>query len=245
MTDRILGAGRLLAVLALGALTACVEVEPDRGPAPQLPPQSSGPTLAPAEAARNFSIVVARMEPLVEQECRARSGGQGCDFKIVVDTTAGAPPNAFQTRDKSGRPVIAFTQALIADARNADELAFVMGHEAAHHILDHIPRQQETAVIGGTLSGVLAAALGGDPQAIETAQKIGATVGARSYSKDFELEADRLGTVLAYRAGYDPVLGAAFFSRLPDPGDSFLGTHPPNNKRIAMVRRTVDQLQGG
>ena len=63
---------------------------------------------------------------------------------------------------------------------------------------------------------------------VDEATKLGAQVGARSYSKDFELEADALGTVITHRAGFSPLKGAAFFTRIPDPGDRFLGTHPPN-----------------
>ena len=58
----------------------------------------------------------------------------------------------------------------------------------------------------------------------------------------FELEADELGTVIAVRAGYNPLIGAGFFTKIPDPGDKFLGTHPPNGDRLAVVRRTAAQL---
>ena len=51
----------------------------------------------------------------------------------------------WRARDESGRPIIAFTISLIADVRNRDELAFVMSHEAAHHILGHIARQADNA----------------------------------------------------------------------------------------------------
>jgi predicted Zn-dependent protease len=67
-------------------------------------------------------------------------------------------------------------------------------------------------------------------------------VGARTYSKDFELEADALGTVISMRAGFDPIRGAAFFTRIPDPGNRFLGTHPPNAQRIETVRRVAAGL---
>lgn len=56
------------------------------------------------------------------------------------------------------------------------------------------------------------------------------------------LEADGLGTEIAIRAGYDPVHGAEFFTRLPDPGDTFLGSHPPNAQRIAAVRRAAESI---
>ncbi|MFT5342626.1 MAG: putative Zn-dependent protease, partial [Paracoccaceae bacterium] len=58
----------------------------------------------------------------------------------------------------------------------------------------------------------------------------------------FELEADQLGTVITYYAGYNPLVGAQFFAHIPDPGDRFLGTHPPNAARLATVRRTSAQL---
>ncbi len=234
----------LIATLALSACIAPAAVPPpDALPPDTMPLAAPEAALSPAEAARNFGQVVRRMEPVTEAACRATPGARACGFQIIVDTTPGAPANAYQTRDNAGQPVIAFTLALIAEARNADELAFVMGHESAHHILDHIPRERQQAALGGAFTGVLAAALGGDPGAIRTAQEMGASVAARSYSKDFELEADQLGAVLAYRAGFDPVRGAGFFNRLPDPGDSFLGTHPPNAQRIELVRQTVARLQ--
>lgn len=210
-----------------GATTA----RPD--PAPQLSSQT---------ISRNFREVVRTVEPVAERECRVRTSRVNCDFQIVVDNRPNQPPNAFQTLDKSGRPIIAFTLALIADARNTDELAFVMSHEAAHHIAGHIARTQQNAVAGAVLASSVAVLLGGDAAAIEAAQRSGAQVGARSFSKEFELEADALGTIIAARSGYNPVRGAEFFNRIPDPGDRFLGTHPPNAKRIAIVRRTAAGL---
>lgn len=233
---------RLALVLALAGCAPLPGLSPY--PVADTPAAVSGPALDPATAARNFGSVVSRMEPVVEAECRQRLTGENCNFQIVVDTSPGTPPNAYQTRDSAGRPVIAFTLALIAEARNTDELAFVMGHEASHHILYHIPRQEQTAAISGAVVGALAAALGGDPTAVQTAQGLGADVGARAYSKDYELEADSLGTVLAYRAGYDPERGALFFNRIPDPGNSFLSSHPPNAQRIAVVRQTMAKLRG-
>ena len=124
-----------------------------------------------------------------------------------------------------------------------DELAFVLGHEAAHHIAEHIPRQQQTALTGALVLGVLTAATGGDASAVRNAQDLGGTLGARRYAKDYELEADALGTILAWDAGYDPERGAAFFARIPDPGNQFLGTHPPNARRIETVRLTLNGLR--
>jgi len=191
---------------------------------------------------RTFQQVQARVQPVAEQECRRQRPNTICEFQIVVDDRPGQPPNAFQTLDRNGRPVIGFTVALLNDMRNADELAFVMAHEAAHHIAGHIPRQQQNAAAGAVIFAGLASLTGADTGAIRSAQELGATVGARTYSKEFELEADALGTVLAARAGFDPLRGAEFFNRIPDPGDRFLGTHPPNAERVAIVRRTAAGL---
>ncbi|MDW4499102.1 M48 family metalloprotease [Sulfitobacter sp. D35] len=232
-----------LAIVAL--LSACgVSTGPAPAPAPQQRPAAAdaGRQLTANQAARNFVQVVRRVEPVAERECRGRTRGVNCDFLIVVDDRRGQPANAYQTLDKSGRPVIAFTLGLIADARNVDEMAFVMSHEAAHHIAGHLARQQQNAVAGAVIAGSVAVLLGGGQADVENAQRTGAQLGARSYSKNFELEADALGTVISARAGYNPVRGAQFFTRIPDPGDRFLGTHPPNAQRIAVVRRTAAGL---
>ncbi|TMM51634.1 M48 family metallopeptidase [Sulfitobacter sabulilitoris] len=238
---------RLLAATAAAlALAACdVTTSTYSGPIPSAPastPTASGPTLSANQAARAFVQVVSTVEPVAERECRARTTSVNCDFNIVVDDRPGQPANAYQTLDRSGRPVIAFTLPLIADARNADELAFVMSHEAAHHIQGHIARQQQNAVAGAVIFAGLATLSGGNTDAVQTAQRVGAQVGARSYSKNFELEADALGTIISARAGYNPVRGAQFFTRIPDPGDKFLGTHPPNADRLDTVRRTAAGL---
>ena len=108
--------------------------------------------------------------------------------------------------------------------------------------MGHLPRTQETALRGAILAGVLATIGGAGPDGVRNAQNLGASVGARTYSKDFELEADALGTVITVRAGYDPVLGAQYFQRIDDPGNMFLGTHPPNAARIETVQSTAAGL---
>lgn len=230
-------AASLVSLLLLLAACAVAPAPPPPAPFPGAPGRPS-----PDVAARNFIAVVNHVEPVAERECRQRAPHLNCDFLIVVDDRRGLPPNAFQTVDSTGRPVIGFTLALIADARNRDELAFILGHEAAHHILEHLPITQQTAATGALVAGILAQLGGADARGVRVAQDIGGTLAARQYSKLFELEADQLGAIIALRAGYDPLRGVEFFMRVPDPGDRFLGTHPPNAERIITVRRTVAGL---
>lgn len=210
-------------------------------PAPQVAPDARPERISPRVAVRNFLAAVAAIEPVAEAVCAERAPQLNCDFRIVVDDAVNAPPNAFQTVDDAGRPIIAFTVPLIAETRNRDELAFILAHEAAHHIAGHLAQQRRNATIGASILGGLVS-MGNDPDAVRSAQQLGAAIGARTYSKEFELEADALGTVIAARAGFDPLRGAEFFFRIPDPGDSFLGTHPANADRLRTVQRVVAEL---
>ena len=228
------------AFAALLALSGCAVAPAPPAPRAPLPaPGPEEPRLPPQAAVRNFTAVVRDVEPVAEQVCREQTRGANCDYLIVVDERRNLPPNAFQTLDPQGRPVVGFTLALIADARNRDELAFILGHEAAHHIEGHIPRGQQAAMAGAVLAGVLASLGGADEVTVRTAQDVGAQVGVRQFAKGFELEADALGTRIAMRAGYDPVRGARYFTRIPDPGNRFLGTHPPNADRLEVVRQAA------
>lgn len=236
---------RQIVIAAMISLAGCAEPvvlpEPVKGPVPTSVRLS--PQVPARDAAANFVAAASRVELVAEKYCRARTRALPCDFRIVVDDRPGQPPNAFQTLDRAGRPVIGLTLPLIAGARNVDELAFVIGHEAAHHILGHLPQQQGSAAAGAILAGVLATLDGADEATVRQAQDIGAVLGARRYSKEFELQADALGTEIAFYAGFDPVRGAAFFDRLGDPGNRFLGTHPPNAARKAIVRRVAAGLR--
>lgn len=225
-------------LLALVWLAACGAPQ-GIGPSETSDKSNAGLTQAQTQtiraAAERFVRVAEVMEPAIEATCRQVNDRANCDYEIVVDERPGQPPNAFQTI-YNGRPVIGFTVALILDVQNDDELAFVMAHEGAHHILLHLQRQEQTATQGAVGLGILAALAGGDAATVRQAQRLGAQVGSRAYSKEFELEADRLGAQITQRSGFSALRGAEYFNRIPDPGHEFLGTHPPNAARLETVR---------
>lgn len=238
----------ILSAGALVALAAC-DVETTSAPSPSptsasKPAPSSQPvervtrTGSPQSVA-DFRAVVRRVEPVAERACRQMRPNANCDFAISLDTTAGLPPNAYQTYNREGRPLLAFTPALLRQMKNRDELAFALSHEAAHHIRSHITQTQRTAQTGALIGMVVGSLAGLDSTGVEAATNIGGTVGARRYSKNFELEADSLGARIAKQAGYNPLRGVLYFAAAPDPGDRFLGTHPPNADRIKIVRQTI------
>jgi predicted Zn-dependent protease len=228
----------------MAAVAACLFAAACGTPPPgQVPPRGGSAAEAGRAQALSFLEVVGRVEPVAEAECRSRNPGANCDFAIVVDDRRGMPPNAYQTLDRSGRPILAVTAALVAVSRNSDELALVLSHEASHHIAGHLARQDRNASLGAAAFGRIASQeAGATPESVARAQMLGAQVGARTFSREFELEADRLGAIVAARAGFDPVRGAEFFLRIPDPGNRRFGTHPSNAERIAVVREAVAGL---
>ena len=228
--------GFFIAVCAMTVLTACV---PDAMQRSELEPLPKAKRTGSPQGLDDFRAVVLRVEPVAEQVCHEARANLNCDFLIVVDQRPNLQPNAYQTYQRDGRPVIIFTASLLRVMKNRDEVAFALSHEAAHHIEGHI-MQTRSSVIAGTLIGaIFGAAAGLDESGLDATADIGGTIGARSYSKEFELEADALGAKIAQRAGFDPLRGVLYFQDAADPGDRFLGTHPPNADRIRMVRRSV------
>lgn len=237
-------ASLLPCVLALAVSACTLTTGPAPAPVPQpVPPAQPVRTegMSASQGRTAFATVARRVEPVAEQQCRQRAPGMNCDFLIGIDPDPNAPPNAYQSLDRSGRPLITFTQRMLTQLANEDELAFVMSHEAAHHIRGHLARQAQNSALASVGAGLLTTLVGGGDAAVSTAQELGGFVGARTYSKDYELEADELGTLITHAAGYRPSVGVRFFSRLPDPGDRFLGSHPPNPDRVRVVQATIQR----
>lgn len=230
---------KALAMILSGAtLAGCVTTT--EGPTSGVSSTAPAALTSNDVAVQRFRRVVARMEPVAERSCRQQvRAGVKCDFKVVLDMDPRQPSNAYQSQDRNGRPVLTFTVAILKEMINDDEVAFVFGHEAAHHISGHIKQTVGTATLGAIVGGGLAVLLGGGQAAVDLGTNLGGSVGARAYSKEHEIEADVLGARITATAGYNAVKGVAFFERIPDPGNRFLGTHPPNADRIAAVRRAA------
>jgi len=182
--------------------------------------------------------VAQRVEPIAENTCRIETGQSGdyCDFRFQI--AAGDQPNAFQTF-QDGHPIIVFNEAMLRTVRNANEVAFIMSHEAGHHIAGHLQRKQQQAGLAGLAGALVLGSLGGNAQA---GADIGQQIGGRAYSQSFELEADVLGTYIAELAGYDPVDGAASFARFAG-SSSALASHPPGAQRYGTVVATAQRIE--
>ena len=139
----------------------------------------------------------------------------------------------------------------ITSAKNEAELAGVMGHEMAHVYMQHSAKQAGKAQTTGMLAGIASAVLGGTVGnkaggLVGQLGQMGIQVGAQGlmmkYSRSDESQADTVGTVILYKAGYNPQGMADFFQTMGAQGGSappeFFSSHPnPANRQQAIQKQ--------
>ena len=137
----------------------------------------------------------------------------------------------------------------IQAAGNEAELAGVIAHEMSHVYMQHSIKQmrknQGPSVLAG-LGQILGQMIGGVGGAIAS---VGAQLGAGAlsmkYSRSDEAQADAVGAIIMYKAGYDPRYLAQFFQKLEQQGGAggpqFLSDHPnPGNRYQAISNEVKD-----
>lgn len=137
---------------------------------------------------------------------------------------------------------------LIAQARNAAELASVVAHEIAHGTERH-GTQRLSQVYGINIAAGLL--LGQDPGMLsQVAAQIIAGGAVASFSRSQEREADRLGIRYMAAAGYNPDGMVTMFEglmeqqqRQPGAVERIFSTHPMTSDRIAAARRDARAVQ--
>lgn len=233
---------RILIAVALICSGCTVPQGPVAGP-----PSGSGPvaTRSSSAATASFGRSVSRIEPVAESMCRQRNPGQnrGCDFVFSVSNDPKLGANAFQTIGSDGRPRVTFTTALLRQMQNDDEVAFVLAHEVSHQIEQHLARVSAQQRLGAVLLGGLVASTGRVSASVAADfSNLGAFLGRRAYSKNFEFEADRLAVSITARAGYDPIKGAQPFARMETGSSGFLSTHPASSQRLRAIEQRAREI---
>ncbi|SDS71095.1 Putative Zn-dependent protease, contains TPR repeats [Halopseudomonas xinjiangensis] len=152
--------------------------------------------------------------------------------------------------------VIGVNGGLFLHAQSEAEFASVMAHELAHLSQRHFARNLEAQqrmripVMTAMLASVILAAAGGGDAgfAAMASTQAAAIQEQRRFSRQNELEADRLGLLNLQQAGYDPQAMPAMFERLArlsqfdrNPPE-FLLTHPVSQTRIADSKNRAAQI---
>lgn len=142
-------------------------------------------------------------------------------------------------------------RGMITAAKSEGEMAGVMAHEISHVALRHATAQQTK--LNNPLNQILGigAVLGGAILGGETGAQLGQTLAAGyflRYSRDYEKQADILGSQIMARAGYDPRDLANMFrtieqqsggSRAPE----WLSSHPNPGSRYETINREAQLLR--
>ena len=129
-------------------------------------------------------------------------------------------------------------------ATNEAQLAGVMAHEMAHVYMQHSAKQAAKGQTTQALAGILGAVLGAKGGIIGSLGQMGVQLGAGiislKYSRGDEAQADAVGAIILYLAGYDPRALAQFFETLGEEGSGgpqFLSDHPnPGNRQQAILK---------
>lgn len=143
-----------------------------------------------------------------------------------------------------GGKVMVYT-GLLPVTQNETALAVVMGHEIAHAIARHGNERMSQQMALQTGGNVLSIAVSGTTKQTQDIFNIcygnAAGLGVLAYSRNHELEADKLGLVFMALAGYDPHEAVAFWQRMAKEskgsGFEFLSTHPSDEKRIEEIKK--------
>ena len=184
-----------------------------------------------------------------------------CFFDVKYDK--GDTINAFASEGYK----ITIYHGLIRFLKNNDEIATVIAHEMGHHLAHHNDEMLQNSQVGAATAGILTAVLLGaanannpyytpyqqmqDNRTVEDMTNAGAALGAISYSKEQEREADLLGAYLVSRAGYSLDDGRNLFFILANlPGQdadgehaSFMDTHPSNPERVVAWDKAVAEIK--
>jgi hypothetical protein len=131
-----------------------------------------------------------------------------------------------------------------------DELAALIGHEVAHNVMRHIPKDRWILLI--QYLGNIFANIGGG--GVDDTVDV---LTQRSFSRAHEYEADYVGVYISAMAGYQPEgalslgqmlsmldpSGNRSFDEWDDDGEWLLATHPDHAPRYTQLRRAVEQVK--
>lgn len=165
-------------------------------------------------------------------------GNMNWEYAVFVSEQ----PNAFVL--PGGR--MGVTTGLMDLAQNDDQLATVIGHEAAHVVARHAAERYSQTALAQTGVQIATGVSGQYGQAVGALGGIGAQVGVLlPFSRRHELEADRIGVDFMSGAGYRPREALTLWRAMAQQGGAsapeFASTHPSDSTRIAALEAYLNE----
>lgn len=126
-----------------------------------------------------------------------------------------------------------------------DEVAMIMGHEAAHALREHarerLGKNAATGIAANVASVLLGLGATGD-----SLLRMGGQLLTLRFSREDESEADLVGMELAARSGYNPRAGISLWQKMQKASQgsppSFLSTHPNSATRIHDIEASLPKV---
>lgn len=155
-----------------------------------------------------------------------------------------------------GGKIVVFS-GMFSVADSEEEIAFILGHEMAHALLDHArtrisAQNTQNAVTSAAWIGSFALDLlgmgeiGGLARAATNVASIGSQFFLMNpWGRDQELEADKLGMMIIHWAGYDISGIPMFWQKMSSHNSNehdFFSTHPADSKRIAVMNELIHEI---
>lgn len=136
---------------------------------------------------------------------------------------------------------VLITKGLYVNLQNEAQLAGVLGHEIAHVVKKHQLKVMQKQQLLSAGTDWIKEKFGKKNKLAEKAIGTGAEISARGLDKDAEFEADRMGMILAARAGYEVYGLSEVLQTMGQikPGDDSVAllfkTHPAPDERLAKL----------
>lgn len=188
-------------------------------------------------------ISAAVIKYFTDNNLASRLEGYQWEFNLVKnDTTV----NAWCM---PGGKVVVYS-GILPLTKDKNGLAVVMSHEIAHAVARHGNERMSQEMLAQYGSIALNEAIKNKPEQTRNifngAYGIGAQVGVLlPFSREHELEADKLGLIFMAMAGYDPQTAVPFWERMAAMGGSkppeFLSTHPSDQTRIERIKAALPE----
>lgn len=206
-------------------------------------PLSSDKTNASIVREVGIKIATSVQQFFADNKMQNRLDGYQWEFSLVGSTEA----NAFCL---PGGKVVVY-KGLLPYTVDRSGLAVVISHEIAHAVARHGNERMSQEMLIQLGGMALSTAMKNKPEQTQniflSAYGLGSQVGVLlPYSREHELEADKLGLIFMAMAGYNPETAIRFWERMSASGGAkppeFLSTHPSDASRINSIKANMPEI---
>jgi len=190
-----------------------------------------------------IKIATAVQQFFADNKMQSRLNGYQWEFSLVDSKEA----NAFCL---PGGKVVVYT-GLLPYTVDRSGLAVVISHEIAHAVARHGNERMSQEILIQLGGMALSQAVKNKPEQTRniflSAYGMGSQVGVLlPYSREHELEADKLGLIFMAMAGFNPETSIRFWERMSSSGGAkppeFLSTHPSDAARINNIKANMPEI---